>query len=340
MMKKTAIVLFMSLAAMSCQKEKKRLTDYFPQEQEYSVKTLDTYPMDSIGNPRDILSTSNYIIMSEPMLDKVISLYDMTTRKFTRFLTKGQGPDELTDVFQIGAYNDSSFYAQDNQRQFVYSFDGDFAHPSQKLKLPENSGISSYYDRDICIHCQRAEKPFVLHDLKNQSHHEFGETITMKNCPSKDLQFMLQIAITGNARVKKMAWTSLLYDILEIYDFSDTANIKTVKRYVGDLPPAQLREGRPSLATNNKFCTNSITSDDKYIYALYIGQTGEEREKSKDSPCNKILVYDWDGNPVKMLKVDKEIRHISANEKQQTLYCLGRGDAEYEVYAIPVKDLE
>jgi hypothetical protein len=339
-MKKTAIVLFMSLAAMSCQKEKKSLTDYFSQEQEYSVKTLETYPMDSIGDPHGLLSTGNCIILSEPYLDKIISLYDIATRKFTRFLTKGQGPDELVHVYQIDAYSDSAFYARDGQKLFVYSFDGDFAHPSQKLKLPENTGMSSYYNRDVCIHSQRTGKPFVLHDMKNQSQHEFGETITLENCPPEYLSGMLQTLITGNASAKKIAWASKLYDILEIYDFSDTGNIKTVKRYVGDLPPAQLREGRPFLAINNKLCTNSITSDNKYIYALYIGQTGEEREKSKGSPCNKILVYDWDGNPVKMLKVDKEIRHISANEKQQTLYCLGRGDAEYEVYAIPVKDLE
>jgi hypothetical protein len=106
-MKKTLIVLFMSAAAMSCQEEKKDLTDYFSQEQEYSVKVMDTYPADSIGFPEYILSIGDYVILAEPMFDKIISLYDMTTHKFVRFLMKGQGPDELRDVQLIGMYNDS-----------------------------------------------------------------------------------------------------------------------------------------------------------------------------------------------------------------------------------------
>jgi hypothetical protein len=340
----------MSAAAMSCQEEKKALTDYFSQEQEYSVKVMDTYPVDSIGLPQDILSTGDYVILAEPMFDKVISLYDMMTHKFVRFLTRGQGPDELTYIYQIGIYNDSSFFVRDGQKLFVYSFDGDFSHPSQKFKLPENTGMSSYYDQSICIYNQQLGKRFALYDAKNQSHHEFGETITLENCPPEELASRLQLSFTGNSKVKKIACTSIFYDIFEIYDYSDTSNIKTVKQYVGDLPPILLRDVMTIPSPDNKISVVSITSGDKYIYALYNGTTIKKMEEmAKSSPSgeeaidniyNKILVYDWDGNPVKIIKVDKKLKYISFNEKQQTLYCLGRGDAEYEVYAIPVKDLE
>jgi hypothetical protein len=199
-----------------------------------------------------------------------------------------------------------------------------------------------HFDRNVCIYAPIGEKRFAIYDTKKQSYHEFGEIVTVDNCPPERLSNILQGFFTSNAKMKKMAWASRQYDIFEIYDYSDTGNIKAVKQYVGVLSPASFIDGSIALFLNNKVGIMSITSSDKYIYALY----NEKMLKSGELggpislSCNKILVYDWDGNPVKNLKVDKKLSSISFNETQQTLYCLGRDDAEYEVYAIPVKDLE
>lgn len=50
-------------------------------------------------------------------------------------------------------------------------------------------------------------------------------------------------------------------------------------------------------------------------------------EKRDDSAlCNKILVYEWNGIPQKILNTDKFIRSISYNEKYGKIFCIGYDD--------------
>lgn len=53
----------------------------------------------------------------------------------------------------------------------------------------------------------------------------------------------------------------------------------------------------------------SISVNEKYIYALH---SGEKYSQSIDG-SNKIYVFDWDGNPIKELNLDRTVSIISVS---------------------------
>ena len=48
---------------------------------------------------------------------------------------------------------------------------------------------------------------------------------------------------------------------------------------------------------------------------------------------NKIYVFDWEGNPIKRFELDKEVRSIAIDEKNNILYA-GAIDKEGELSLI------
>ena len=64
-----------------------------------------------------------------------------------------------------------------------------------------------------------------------------------------------------------------------------------------------------------KYAYLSITSDEKYIYALYAGN--EENKTSSDI----ILVFDWSGNSVKKISLDRKVCKIALEPHKRIVYC-------------------
>ena len=56
-----------------------------------------------------------------------------------------------------------------------------------------------------------------------------------------------------------------------------------------------------------------VASSDDSIYLLYSGRT-RETQAELDSECSHLLVYDWDGNPVRRYELEKTINSIYLHE--------------------------
>ena len=62
-----------------------------------------------------------------------------------------------------------------------------------------------------------------------------------------------------------------------------------------------------------KYAYLSTSSTEKYIYALYSG--------SNDTSSNRVLVFDWNGQFIKELSLDRKVCKIFVNPKNNILYC-------------------
>jgi hypothetical protein len=171
-MKKIIILLGICLIIVSCQESKTLLIDYFDTIQEYELKEIVKYPCDSIGHSNIIFSHEDYIILSEPKLDYLLSIYNMETQSFTRFLPKGKGPGELLDVQQIKLYkdkNDSLFCVKStfSKDVFVYTFNSDSC--LFRDEVPNKSILSFFYDSNKLICSQSGQsKRCSLYDMENK----------------------------------------------------------------------------------------------------------------------------------------------------------------------------
>ena len=109
------------------------------------------------------------------------------------------------------------------------------------------------------------------------------------------------------------------------------------------LPYVVTGESGATLANDATYCSSSITTNNNFIYVLYSGNSvmdlinqAIKQEAFYDS--KKILVFDWDGIPIKQLNVDHEIRCIRFDNKDQKLYGIElNDDSEYSFCEIPLE---
>jgi hypothetical protein len=67
-----------------------------------------------------------------------------------------------------------------------------------------------------------------------------------------------------------------------------------------------------------------VQADDNYIYALYFGETIASSSEKKDPDL--VYIFDWNGNPVKKLKLEYLVREMAIDTKNNTLYFLDAKD--------------
>ncbi|MDR0510965.1 MAG: TolB-like 6-bladed beta-propeller domain-containing protein [Rikenellaceae bacterium] len=183
--------------------------------------------------------------------------------------------------------------------------------------------ISLFFDDDKMICSRYKEERFTVYDMANESSLAFGDSIATDNCPPEHAFGIIQGLCFGNPKQKRYVWASMWGEIVEIYDYETTGKIKTVANIKGRMPVLNNSSAQPTLSVNTKIGVVSITGSDKYVYMLYNDNTlMNSFVKKKDVLlCNKILVYDWDGIPQKILTFKPKISSISYNEKYKRLHC-------------------
>ena len=72
---------------------------------------------------------------------------------------------------------------------------------------------------------------------------------------------------------------------------------------------------------------SDIFSTQKFLYALY----SDEKVLNNKSKSSDILVYDWNGNPIKILKLDKKVSFICVSENDSILYAISNDGREVNI---------
>jgi hypothetical protein len=337
-MKKILLTFSISLIIVSCQEKGNFLTDYFDKIQEYELKEVTEYPHDSIGHPDMIFSHEDYIILSEPKLEHLLSSYDMKTQSFIRFLPKGDGPDALLDIQQVGMYKNYSLFCVKStfsKNIFIYAFNS--TSILMKDEVPDKDILSFFYDNDKLICSQTGKQKRC--SLYGKSTVGFGEDILIKDVSPDIVTSILTGKCAGNIKSKRVTWACYYGDIFEIYDYGNPDNIKTIISVKGILPVIPHPDS-PIFSIESKIGISSIAVTDKHIYLLYNeNQIKDFSEKKHDILLSdKILVYDWNGVAQKILKTNKLIKSMSYNSKSERIYCIGYDGDDGKIYYID--DLE
>jgi hypothetical protein len=330
-MNKIFTVICIGLFVVSCQKTSTSFVDYFSQIQDCNLTEMMEYPADSIGHADFIFSHEDFILLSEPKLDYLLSSYNIKTKEFNRFLTKGNGPYDLLDVQQINLYKDDSLFfvkSTFGENLYVYKFDSPYSSDDlKKIPIKKNT-ISIFFDENNIVSSQYGKKRFAIYDTQNEFLSEFGDSISIDNCSQELVSHIIQGLCLGNAKSRRYVWASVYGDIFEIYDYKNINQIKTIASVKSVMPIVTISQDQPVFSADTKLGIVSLTATDNYIYMLYNENIIKDIESQNDDIllCNKILIFDWDGNPHKMLKLNKKIRSISYNRKYNRIYCIGYSD--------------
>lgn len=340
-MKYIFLFSLLSVCTISCHKSKKSsflgaFTNYY----NGSPKELSKYPIDSLGKPEYIYAWKNHIIIADPIDDYLLSSYDLQSNQFYRFLSRGSGPEELIDIQQMGAVDDHRFFIKSTfgNNLHLYSVNENKNILTNMVKniLPEFVSIT--IDNNMLIGSYKGTSRFAISELDNiEFKKEFGEDV--ESFSQEMASNTLQGLSVGSPNQKKIAWFSFYGEVAEFYDYSDTTNIHCFKKYVGDLP---IVNEQYVFNEGSKLGITSLTKSDKYVFALYSGKTLEEimaSNKDLGLLSNRILVYNWDGDSIGVLNLDKKVRSISYNIESDVLYMVGYDENSYEYNISYIDDI-
>jgi hypothetical protein len=342
---KIILIIIASSLMYACKNEPKSLASLFENRKEYNLRTLN-FPNDSLGRPDFIYSFKNFIIISEPMNEYLLAIYDIDNQSIKRILRKGQGPNELLDIQQLDGWGNNAFFVKSTfeEKGFIFHQENSFSS-HLRMSVPENT-ITMYYDYtdSLIISSKRGEKRHSMYNLETSQQIDFGIPLEFMNLPQGTISSIFQGFCTGSSMRKRFAWFSTYGDVFEIYGYKDLDNIKNIKQYVGLMPIITMAEGNvPVFSLESKIGFPSLTSNDDYIFVLYSENTLVDALTLRDEVffSNKILKLDWDGNFVKLLELDYPIRSITYNKDKGILFCLGfDNEHNYKLYYLKLSDMD
>lgn len=134
---------------------------------------------------------------------------------------------------------------------------------------------------------------------------------------------------------------ALFCDAIEMFTIRDgnLEKIKTIFTYLPEyLDRTNGDQVRVAVKRSSPMGYLDLFAGDKYIYALYNGRT-KEAFKDRYFYGNEIHIFDWKGNPVKKIILDKDARALSVDEAGRILYTISydideNEDPKFLVYDI------
>jgi hypothetical protein len=103
--------------------------------------------------------------------------------------------------------------------------------------------------------------------------------------------------------------------------------LRTIRRWNYQEPTIETHviNGRSITATTGSSLLGmaSVTCTNEYVYAIYSGKNRNEYGLYGAEQGTHLLVYDWDGNPVRQYLLEKPLRTFGYDEANATIYGIG-----------------
>ena len=300
-------------------------------------KISSNFDEDSFGRIEGMQSNDSTLIIFDYHSENSFSLFDIQTEKLIgRFGTIGQGPGEIP-LGCVGYIDNDNFCIFYDVIGLVAKFQIDslkFNIKRQPTRLPKYQIDKLYLSKIALINdsilfgagTYNSRFQFILFD-KNNTVIDYNVEIfnANENKFNEHHKYLSnQGNLTKNPSVDKFAYVinySSNLDIIEVVN-NKIRLVKSLRFRNPNSSPFNRGELFGVIPDKNSAIGYiDISSGEKYIYALYTDKKMVESNGNRNHfNSNIILVFDWEGNPIKKLILEKEAYYISVNEKSNELF--------------------
>jgi hypothetical protein len=338
-MKKISLLLLLSiLILISCKNKKSESPiNLFSDSKKISEKKFNIND-DSLALIEGIQCNDSSLIVIDYNSGKSFTLFSPLNGKYIgRFGRIGQGPGEIPlgcygnlecNRFTI-AYSYTGLIAMYNTNALLKNID---SKPKEltKYKIPEamlsriiplndsiflGAGVfksefqyllfnnaNKIVDYKVSIFNSKDKKINIYHKhLSNQG--------TLKKHPSEN-KFVYSVKYSSNIDFLKIVKNRI--HVIKSIHFKNPAFTPIQNGIINQIVP-------------DKNCTIGyldLATSSKYVYALYTDKHFFNNNDKENNYCSKtVLVFDWNGNPVKKYELKNEAYYITINEHYKTLYA-------------------
>lgn len=290
--------------------------------------------------PTYIQIFDQFLFVADIMTTHVYSVYDMDKDNFVaKFINKGRGPYEYiggrlekfksdsilvynslnhkVDIFSYNNIISANNNKPDKSILLLHSFNGDQA--LRIFNIDDYLFTSGYYKSDR-FHL------FNLNGLKTSSLGSYPSINYSGEYDNYHLGYKYGYADhTTNREIKKIAYCTKYS--LEIFKYNldksiDIQKVFNIQWHIPEIYSATYQNGKPSVITVGKGAivgAGDITSTKLYILMpISTYELIDTDRKGINDWFEYILIFDWEGNPIARLKLDKPIKYplqIDKNEK-------------------------
>ena len=304
-----------------------RINTYFNNVKTIKLKSIKV----EIKNEKEIFFTDviyldyidNLLILSDDDPNFTMKILNLETGYLRKFGRKGRGPNELQKRFSRFSvdYTSNKLYISDFPNFYVYSIDdlkkGIDDIPISKFNLPSDKGssfLSSTYSNGKIIG-NTYEYPLEIYNINTKSgfgkfeYNNGGALVNQSGFYSHPIEDKIAYLETfsdkmgiysikgNNVKLKELPW-----------DYKSKVKTKTV--------------GKKTYAKQSKLGFINGTTSEKYIFTLYSGKQYSDSESFfLGNLTDVVYVFDWETRPIKKYKLDKEVRAISYDKKNNVIYA-------------------
>lgn len=331
------IALGFIIISFSCSKNEKlgiRTFKKFPKEINLLQEEVKTKPV-------------LYFVAGMALMDSILITVDLKSDIFFQvfklpaynylggFMPKGKGPEEELSVdpyIQHIGSNKILYRSATSIKIAKFNVEKNKIEVLDKMNLPgELMNLSHIFKLGDCIYGSnldmKTEKEFVGYNPKTKKIFDFGQDYPKVDktidVSKRNMVFAKAIAVKPDATLFAAVYDK--FPILRIY--SKDGILKNEVRFDNNQSfPEALLQSNPSELSIGKLMQNyrMIRASNRFIYALYIGKTSGEmkmNERGLDDFSNEIHVWDWEGNPVMKILLDRKIFTFDVVADDNYLIC-------------------
>lgn len=320
-------LFFIVFSLFSCGNNEHKLLSLFP-SLENAVLMEKSIDMDSIRDPYLMKCVSGKLCFANLRFEKMISMFDIESGKFIGdFISRGMGPDDLIFISNLcKTDNRLSVFDADKKEMRFYDINGDSIREVTKSLLqyhPEHliSAFNAICLNEDCLAATGVVKSgrITLEDSCGNVIAVFGDYPDEKNKTDVEKGFAYQGFMAYSIENKVLSIGSAFGESIAFYDLSDKNNPVLLKEYIYAYPSYRLFDNDVIWEKDNIFGVIGIESSPSYCIVLYRGEPQSGNEYGGD----KLLFFDWLGNPVRAMQLDQIYTNLAYDETHNELWLLG-----------------
>jgi len=332
------IILFIFF--IGCEKNPVNVDTYFNKQEKLHAEKIipikDLYiKFPKIYNLTDSSLVISAIAMNFTSNDHLICIIGKHTGKIIKELGKGgRGPDELTTLSNIDKLNNKIVFYDPMSRKILLYENKTDSVSHQTLGAQKKYMYRNLYmidDNKFLSSGDFENSMYYYGDLSTGEcslHLSYPYLPDIPEDKQENFQIARSLAFSGNMVKqpggKRLAYYARSAGYLQIIEIS-TPSIEEVMHWYFAHPTGKLvnRGGYNIWVQDMEKSTDSFlsgTASKKFIYLLY---SGKPRSHNKGS---KVFVFDWNGNRIKILELDQEVKAISIDREDRNIYAITIND--------------
>lgn len=295
----------------------------FPSTEHVALKNL--FPLDIRSVSKIHLTDSTILFKNHEGVNDYFFYEYLLSRKelVQQYIKGGRGEGEAFGSFSSGIYEDKLWMFDVSARKIIFAGLG--SGSIEEYKVPH-----FYYNIQIvnglkAIGSGAFHSTYKLQQIDLASETEDFEYGEYNNVPPDvsvgawKKAYESQFYLSPDEQYGVAA--SLLSDQIEIFDLQNKTSkvISGPENFKAEFIVYKDDWGKDIVQNTEKtrfaFLNASVT--DKYIYLLY---SGKNNKADKSFYGEYIYVFDWNGNPVKKLTLDKSVLCIAVSKDDKVLY--------------------